>query len=365
MKIKDVVTYLESLAHPSLQENYDNAGLITGDTNKECKGIICSLDTTEDVINEAISKNCNMVVSHHPIIFSGLKKITGKNYIEKAIIAAIKNDISVYAIHTNLDNTIEGVSGKMAGMLGLKNISTLAAKSNTLKKLYTFAPIDKADQVRNALFAAGGGQIGNYNECSFNTQGTGTFKAQEGANPHVGEINKRHHETEIKIEVIFPAFLESALISSLKMAHPYEEVAYDIIRLSNTYKNYGAGVIGELPEPMTEAFFLNVLKETFMVPVVRHSPLINKPVSKIALCGGAGKFLIPTALSSGADFFVTADIKYHDFFDSNGKMVIADVGHFESEQFTIDLLQEILEQKFPTFAILKTEVKTNPVNYFF
>ena len=365
MKIIDVITSLEALAHPSLQESYDNAGLITGDSNQECKGIICTLDTTEEVINEAISKNCNMVVSHHPIIFSGLKKITGKNYIEKAIIAAIKNDIAVYAIHTNLDNTIEGVSGKMAGMLGLKNISTLAAKSNTLKKLYTFAPIDKADQVRNALFAAGGGQIGNYNECSFNTQGTGTFKAQEGANPHVGEINKRHHETEIKIEVIFPAFLEFALISSLIMAHPYEEVAYDIISLSNTYKSYGAGVIGELPEPMTEAFFLNVLKETFMVPVVRHSPLINKPVSKIALCGGAGKFLIPTALSSGADFFVTADIKYHDFFDSNGKMVIADVGHFESEQFTIDLLQEILEQKFPTFAILKTEVKTNPVNYFF
>ena len=364
MKISDVICFMETLAHPSLQESYDNAGLITGDKGWECNGIICTLDTTEDVIMEAVSKNCNMVVSHHPIVFSGLKKINGKNYIEKAVIAAIKNDIAVYAIHTNLDNTITGVNGKMARMLGLKNITTLAEKTNTLKKLFTFVPVDKAEQVRNALFAAGGGQIGNYHECSFNVQGKGTFTGQDGAKPYVGEINKRHYEEEIKIEVIFPSYLETTLISALKKAHPYEEVAYDIVNLSNTNQSFGAGVLGDLPEPMAEDKFLNLLKSTFKVPVVRHSPLINKKAERIALCGGAGKFLIPIALASGAGFFVTADIKYHDFFDANDTMVIADIGHFESEQFTIDLLQEVLVQKFPNFAVLKTGVNTNPVNYF-
>ena len=365
MKISDVVSFLETLAHPSLQENYDNAGLITGDKSWECNGIICTLDTTEEVIIEAVSKNCNMVVSHHPIVFSGLKKINGKNYIEKAIIAAIKNDIAVYAIHTNLDNTISGVNGKMAKMLGLKNITILVEKTNILKKLFTFVPVDKAEEVRNALFAAVGGQIGNYHECSFNLQGTGTFTGQDGAKPYVGEINQRHHEQEIKIEIIFPVFLETSLINALKRTHPYEEVAYDIVSLSNTCQSFGAGVLGDLPEPMAEEKFLNLLKDKFKVPVVRHSPLINQKVEKIALCGGAGKFLIPMALASGAGFFVTADIKYHDFFDANDKMVIADIGHFESEQFTIDLLQEVLEQKFPNFAVLKTTIKTNPVNYFF
>ncbi|HEV7783047.1 MAG TPA: Nif3-like dinuclear metal center hexameric protein [Chitinophagaceae bacterium] len=363
MKIAEVVSFLESLAHPSLQESYDNAGLITGDPGWECSGIICSLDVTEEVVKEAIAKKVNLIVAHHPIIFSGLKKINGKNYVEKTIITAIKNDIAIYAIHTNLDNVLHGVSGKMAELLGLKNVSILSPKSNTLKKLYTFIPVDKAEEVRNAVFKAGGGSIANYSECSFNAEGTGTFKAGEGTDPYVGEKGKQHQEKEIKAEIIFPSYLQSKIVSALKEEHPYEEVAYDIIDLSNTHPGTGSGVIGELGSALDEKAFLTLVKQIFKVPVVRHTALRDKPVKKIAVCGGAGSFLISKALASGADAYITGDIKYHEFFDANDRLLIADIGHYESEQFTINLLQEVLEQKFPTFAVLKTGVSTNPVFY--
>ncbi|MEP6700107.1 MAG: Nif3-like dinuclear metal center hexameric protein, partial [Bacteroidota bacterium] len=268
-----------------------------------------------------------------------------------------------YAIHTNLDNVINGVNGKIAAMLGLKNVSILSLRENALKKLFTFAPLDKAAEVRAAIFEAGAGQIGNYSECSFNTEGTGTFKASEGTNPYVGQTGQQHHEKEIKIEVIFPAFLENEIIAALKKGHPYEEAAYDVIALSNTWQSIGSGAIGELPEAMDEKAFLSKVKEVFKTPVIRHTRLLNKPVRKIAVCGGAGSFLISKALDAGADVYLTADIKYHEFFDADNRLLLADIGHYESEQFTINLLQEILEQKFPTFAVLKTAVKTNPVHY--
>jgi dinuclear metal center YbgI/SA1388 family protein len=364
IKIAGVVSFLESLAHPSLQEHYDNAGLITGEANWECKGIICSLDATEDVIKEAIEKKCNLVVAHHPIIFGGLKKINGKNYVEKTIIRAIKNDIAIYAIHTNLDNVIHGVSGMMARLLGLQNLKVLSPRPNTLKKLFTFVPVDKAEQVRQAIFAAGGGQIGNYSECSFNAEGEGTFKGDEGTNPYVGQPGKRHTETEIKIEVILPSYLENKIVAALKGAHPYEEVAYDVVELSNMNPDTGSGVIGMLPVPIEEKEFLTRVKDVFQVPVVRHTSFLEKPIHRVALCGGAGSFLVPKVLAAGADAYITADMKYHEFFDANDQMLIADIGHYESEQFTIRLLQEVLEQKFPTFAVLKTAVRTNPVQYF-
>ena len=364
MKVSDIISFLESLAHPSLQEHYDNAGLIIGDKNWECKGIICSLDATEEVVREAIAKNCNLLVAHHPIIFGGLKKINGKNYVEKAVIAAIKNDIAIYAIHTNLDNVLDGVNGKIASLLGLGNILILSQKDGTLKKLFTFAPVDHAKQVRDAIFKAGGGHIGDYSECSFNAEGTGTFKGLEGANPFVGEIGKQHQEKELKIEVIFPSWLENNIVAAMKEAHPYEEVAYDVINLANRNRRIGSGIVGELPEPVPEIDFLRHIKKTFDLSVIRHTPLLNKPVKKVAICGGAGSFLVPLALAAGADLYVTADMKYHEFFDANGRMVIADIGHYESEQFTIDLLAEILEGKFLNFAVLKTEVRTNPVRYF-
>ena len=364
MKVSDVISFLESQADPSLQEHYDNAGLLVGQRDQECTGIICSLDATEDVVYEAIENNCNLVVAHHPIIFGGLKKLNGKNYVEKTVISAIKKDIAIYAIHTNLDNVLNGVNGKIAKMLGLKNISVLTPKENILRKLFTFAPADSAEQVRNAIFKAGGGQIGNYSECSFNSTGTGTFKAGEGANPYVGEVGEQHHENEIKIEVIFPAWLHNDIVAAMRTAHPYEEAAFDIVDLHNSHQAVGSGVIGDLDKPVDESEFLSQLKNVFSLRVIRHTALLGRPIQKLAVCGGAGSFLVSRALAAGADLYITADMKYHEFFDANGRMVIADIGHYESEQFTIDLLAEILQQKFHNFAVLKTRVQTNPVQYF-
>jgi len=364
MKIADIIALLEGVAPPSLQESYDNAGLLTGNPGWACTGALCTLDATEEIVNEAIQRGCNLVVAHHPIIFGGLKKITGRNYVEKTIITAIKNDIAIYAIHTNLDNVIDGVNGMMADKLGLKNRKILAPKEGMLKKLFTFVPVEQVEQVREALFEVGGGHIGNYNECSFGVEGTGTFKGGAGTNPFVGKPGERHYEKEGKIEVIFPAYLQTALIRALRTAHPYEEVAYDVVNLANTHQGIGAGLVGELPEAVPEATFLKQLKQAFDLPLVRHTALLGRPVKKVALCGGAGSFLVSKALAVGADIYITGDMKYHEFFDANSRLIIADIGHFESEQFTIELLAGVLQEKFPTFAVLKTALKTNPVHYF-
>ena len=364
MKVQDITSFLEKIAPPSLQENYDNAGLITGNINWECTGVITALDATEAVVLEAIEKKCNLIVAHHPIIFSGLKKINGKNYVEQTIIAAIKNDIAIYAIHTNLDNVLQGVNGKIADAIGLINRQVLQPKNNLLKKLFTFVPLEHAEKVRNAIFAAGGGQISNYSECSFNAEGTGTYKAGKGTNPFTGKIGERHTEPEIKMEIIFPAWLEKGIYNAMVAAHPYEEVAYDIVQLENTSLQVGSGLVGELPEPVSDAAFLSDIKRIFNLSVIKHTTLTGQMVKKVALCGGAGSFLIGAASAAGADFYISSDIKYHEFFDANGKLVVADIGHYESEQFTIGLLSEFLQQKFPTFAVLKTGVVTNPVNYY-
>ncbi len=364
MKIQQITSFLESVAPLSLQESYDNAGLITGNSQWECTGIITTLDATEAVVLEAIEKKCNLIVAHHPIIFGGLRKITGKNYVEQTIITAIKNDIAIYAIHTNLDNVLHGVNAAIADKLGLVNRKILQPKNETLKKLFTFVPVEFAENVRSAIFNAGGGHISNYSECSFNTAGQGTFKPGEGTNPFTGKRGIRHTEDEIKFEMIFPAWQQQSILSAMIAAHPYKEVAYDIIALDNQNQQVGSGLVGELPQPLTETEFLALLKEKFNLSVIRHTPLTGKPVKKIALCGGAGSFLIGAAIATGADFYITGDVKYHEFFDANNRLVIADIGHFESEQFTIELLFDILSQKFPTFAVLKTGVKTNPVQYF-
>jgi dinuclear metal center YbgI/SA1388 family protein len=363
MKIAELINYLETIASPSLQESYDNAGLITGNASWDCTGVLCSLDATEDVVMEAIEKNCNCIVAHHPIIFSGLKKITGKTYVEKTIIAAIKNDIAIYAIHTNLDNVLHGVNAKIADKLGLINRQILSPKTGNVKKLYTYVPFELADKVRDAIFAAGGGAIGNYVECSFVTEGVGSFKATEGTEPWVGKIGERHYEKEKKLEVVFEAHKQNQVLNALIKNHPYEEVAYEIIGLDNINQTIGSGMIGELENAITEEDFLKLLKQQFGLKMIKHTPFLDKKAKKIAICGGSGSFLIKTAIAAGADFYVTADIKYHEFFDAENKLVLADIGHWESEQFTIELLAEVLQQKFPTFAVLKTGVKTNPVQY--
>lgn len=364
MKIGAIIRHLEALAAPVLQESYDNAGLITGSPDWTCTGIVVTLDATEPVIREAREKGCNLVVAHHPIVFGGLKKINGKNYVEQTIIRAIKDDIAIYAIHTNLDNVAEGVNGRMAAMLGLINTQLLAPKENTLRKLYTFVPVAHAEQLRQALFDAGAGKISNYDECSFGVAGAGTFRAGDGTNPFVGEKGKRHTEPELKLEVIFPAHIQEAVVLALKTAHPYEEVAYDIVPLLNTHPGIGSGLLGEWPEAVTETQLLEKIQAVFGTPAIRHSPLTGRPVRRVAICGGAGSFLISKALAAGADAYITADLKYHEFFDANDRLLLADPGHFETEQFTIGLLQEVLAKKFPTFAVLKTEVETNPVRYF-
>ncbi|MDB5195642.1 MAG: Nif3-like dinuclear metal center hexameric protein, partial [Flaviaesturariibacter sp.] len=334
MIIKEIIAALEVFAAPELQEDYDNAGLITGNAAWECSGVLCALDVTPAVVKEAAQKGCNLIVAHHPIVFKGLKRLNGKTYIEQVVIAAIKADIAIYACHTNLDNVVLGVSNKMAEKLGLKNGKVLAPKTGMLRRMITFAPMDKAEEVRKAMFAAGAGHIGQYSECSFNSEGTGTFKADEGADPYVGKVGEQHQERETKIEIVYPFYLERQVVDALVDAHPYEEVAYDIFTMQNIHYGIGAGLIGELETAVSEETFLAQIKETFGVPVVRHTALKGKLVKKVALCGGAGAFLIKAAAGAGADFYITADVKYHEFFDAEGTTVIADIGHYESEQFT-------------------------------
>ncbi|MEJ7767875.1 MAG: Nif3-like dinuclear metal center hexameric protein [Chitinophagaceae bacterium] len=364
MIISDITNFLEKIAPLPYQESYDNCGLLTGNASWNCTGVLVCLDATEAVINEAIHKKCNLVISHHPLVFKGLKKLSGNSFVEQAIITAIKHDIAVYAIHTNLDNVLNGVNGKIADTLSLINRSVLLPREGTLKKLFTFVPVDKAEMVRNAIFSSGGGHISNYSECSFSVEGLGTFKPGLNTNPFIGKKGDRHQEKEIKIEVIFPAFLERTIIQGMMAAHPYEEVAYDIMSLENQHMSVGAGLVGELLHPMEERDFLSLLKKCFNLRIIRHSALRDRPVKTVALCGGAGGFLAGNALARKVDFFITADLKYHEFFEANGAMVVADIGHFESEQYTVQLIHELLMVNFSSFALLKTEVDTNPVNYF-
>lgn len=364
MKIKEIIKLLEEVAPPALQENYDNAGLLVGNKESDCKGILISLDVTPAIVDEAIKRNCGLIIAHHPVIFKDLKKLSGDNYVQQTIVSAIKNDVAIYAIHTNLDNVINGVNKKLAEKLQLQNCKVLRPKEGTLKKLVTFCPVDFAEKIRNALFSAGSGAIGNYSECSFNFEGEGTFKPLPGSDPFVGKSGERHTEKETRIEVIFPEYLEQTVLTSLKEAHPYEEVAHYISSLTNVRNDIGSGLIGELPEPVAEKQFLNILKNAFNLSIIKHTKLFDKKISKVALCGGSGFFLLKDAIFAGADIYITSDVKYHEYFDANDNIILADIGHYESEQFTIELIAEILQEKLPNFAVLKTEINTNPVSYF-
>ena len=361
--VQQVIQHLATLAPPAYQEGYDNSGLIVGDPQAEVSGVLVSLDAIESVVDEAIAKGCNLIVSHHPIVFRGLKSLTGKNYIERTVIKAIKHDIALYAIHTNLDNVQHGVNRRISERLGLQNVRVLAPKADTLQKLVTFAPLADADRVLQALGEAGAGQIGNYRNCSFQTTGTGRFQPNEQAKPHIGEAGTLEQVEEQRIEVIYPAHLASQILAALRTAHPYEEVAYYQQELLNQNQDVGSGMVGELPEPLSEDKFLAHLKKSMQLSVVRHTRLPEKPVHRVAVCGGAGSFLLPHALRQRADAFVTADYKYHEFFDADGQLLIADIGHYESEVFTKDLLWEFLSEKFVNFAVHLAEVNTNPVFY--
>ncbi|MBW6535237.1 MAG: Nif3-like dinuclear metal center hexameric protein [Mariniphaga sp.] len=364
LMIKEIVQFLETVAPPALQESYDNAGLVVGNPETEISSALVTIDVTEAVVDEAIKKKAGLIIAHHPIIFSGIKKLTGKNYVERTVLKAIKNDVAIFAAHTNLDAVIGGVNTKICEKLGLKNCKVLQPVSGRLKKLVTFIPVDFTDKVRTAVFNAGAGHIGNYDSCGYNLEGTGSFRAGENTDPYVGEKGEVHFEKEIRFETIFPGWLQSKIIKALFEAHPYEEVAYDIYPLENSYEKAGMGMVGELEKPLSEPDFLSLLKKTFGTGCIKHTALKGKNVTKIAICGGAGSFLINQAIAAKADFFVTGDFKYHQFFDAENKIVIADVGHYESEQFTKELFYELLTKKFPKFAVRFSEVKTNPVFYF-
>ncbi len=363
MKIQDILKELECLAPKALQESYDNARLIVGDEAAACKGVLVSIDCTEVIVDEAIRKGANLIVSHHPIVFSGLKSLTGKNYIERTLIKAIKADIAIYAIHTNLDNVLSGVNAKISDKLGLINRRILAPKSGLLKKLTVYVPISFKAELLKALFQAGAGSIGDYDECSFSVTGEGTFRPGLNSSPFVGKQGERHMEPEERVEVILPAHAEIEVMQAMRKSHPYEEIAFDLIKLENSWSEVGSGMIGELPEPEPTMEFLKSLKTRLNTSCVRFTKPNQDKVLKVALCGGSGSFLIDHAISNEADVFITGDMKYHQFFDADEKLVIADVGHYESEQFTIELIAETLEEKFPTFAVHLTKENTNPINY--
>lgn len=364
MKIKELASYLEQLAPLPYQEDYDNSGLIIGDPEAELQGVLVTLDVTEDVIREAVSKGCNLVVAHHPLIFRGLKKLNGRNYVERSVILAIKHDVAVYAIHTNLDNVVNGVNFKIAEKLGLRNVRILRKKKDTLLKLTVFVPEENSGDLLAGLHKAGAGNIGNYSDCSYQVSGTGRFRPNEAANPFIGSKGALEEVRELRIEVILPAHLKNQVLNAMYASHPYEEVAYYLHELENDNQEAGSGAVGLLPEEMTPEAFLAHLKNSMNLQVIRFTP-VRKTIRKVAVCGGVGSFLLADALRAGADAFVTADYKYHEFFDAEGRILIADIGHFESEVFTKDLLVEIISKKITNFATCLSEVNTNPVNYYY
>lgn len=363
--LNDVAGYFETLAPAALQESYDNSGIQVGDPDQEITSALVTIDVTEAVVDEAIACGANLIVSHHPVIFGNLKRITVATSTERILRKAIIHRIAILSVHTNLDNIATGVNAKIARKLGLKDTKVLRPLKGILRKLVVFVPVSHLENVRNAVFNAGAGHIGNYDQCSFSSPGKGTFRGDEGTHPFAGEPGKLHTEEEIRMETIYPAYLESKVIVALIREHPYEEVAFDIYPVENSYMQAGAGLVGNLEKPLPERAFLEFLKETFHSPIIRHSPLLNKQVSRVALCGGAGTFLTGEAIAAGADFFISGDMKYHQFFDAAGKIVLADIGHFESEQFTRELFYELLTKKFPTFGVRFSETVTSPVSWFF
>jgi len=364
IKLRDITSYLEGLAPPSLQESYDNSGLQVGDPNMELSGILVALDASEKVLQEAEKLGFNLVLTHHPVIFGGLKSITGRSGPERIVKLAIQKEIAIYSAHTNFDAISGGVNTALANRLGLVNQEILSPMGGKLLKLVVFVPHAQLDQVRQAMFDAGAGNLGAYDSCSFNLEGQGTFRGGEESQPFAGEAGAFHQEAETRLETIIPAELSGRVISAMLVAHPYEEVAYDIYPLENKDPRRGMGMIGRLEHPMEEEVFLGFLKDRFRASIVRHSALLGKAVKKVAVCGGSGSFLLSKAKAKGADVFVTGDMKYHQFFEAEGRLVVMDIGHFESEQFTRELFYDLLMKKFPKFAVRLSETEKNPIKYF-
>ena len=363
MKLHQVIEILEAWTPNNYAESFDNTGLLVGDRNENLTGILVCHDTLETIVDEAIQNNCNFIVSYHPILFDGLKKITGKTYVERAVIKAIQNKISIYALHTALDNQPHGTNKVLSDAIGLTNSKVLIPQSADILKLITYVPKNHAESLKNALFDAGAGNIGNYDQCSFALEGKGTFRGNENSHPVIGEKGIRHTEEEIQLGVIFPKHLKQNVLNVLFANHPYEEVAYELYQTLNTRQDIGMGMIGSLAKPMHEQAFLEHLKTTLNLKIVRHSGFLAKDIQKVAVLAGSGAFSIGEAIAQNADALVTGDLKYHQFFESEGNILLADVGHFESEQFTKYLIHDYLVKKIPNFAVVLSKLNTNPIHY--
>ncbi len=363
MTIRNITNYIEELAPLNYAEDFDNVGLLIGNYQTKVSGVLVTLDTLEETVDEAIANNCNLIVSFHPIIFSGLKKINGNSYVERVVLKAIQNNIAIYATHTALDNSNNGVSAKMCEVLGLINSKVLIPKTGIIKKLTTYVPSKNAESLRNALFVANAGSIGNYDHCSFNSLGEGTYKGNEKSNPTIGKKGALHTEPETKISIVFENKNQKKILKALQENHPYEEVAYEIVTTDNVHQNIGMGMIGELENEMNEKDFLSFLKKTMKTDCIRHSAFIHKKIKKVAVLGGSGSFAISNAKRAGADAYVSADFKYHEFFKAENSILLADIGHYESEQFTKNLLVDYLTKKFSNFAVILSEKSTNPIYY--
>ena len=363
MKIHEITDFLEEIAPLHYQESYDNSGLLVGDFNSEIKGALISLDCTESVIDEAISLGTKLVISHHPIIFSPLKKINGKNYVERVILKAIKNDIAIYAIHTNLDNIYDGVNSKIVEKLGLINCKILLPTSKQIKQLVVYCPTTHALALKEALLENGAGSFRTYDNCSFSVKGKGTFKPKRGSSPFLGNIGDVEHVDEERLEFFFNNEDEKLILDVMRQNHPYEQVAYQVYSLDNISSDIGSGMIGDLQNEIDSKKYLDLLKTKMSTNCIRHTKIVNKKIKKIAICGGSGSFLLEEAKRQNADLFVSSDFKYHEFFDAEDKIIIADIGHFESEQFTKDLIYDLLSKKFTKFAVQLSKVNTNPINY--
>ena len=361
MKVKDITSVLEQWAPLAYQESYDNSGLLVGDSECEIKEALITLDITEEVVDEAISVGANLIIAHHPLIFGGLKKITSSHWVQRCIIKAIKNDINIYAIHTNLDSVNSGVNFKIAEKIGLKNQRILSHKSDTLLKLVTFIPKPNVDDVLAALFDTGAGHIGEYSDCSFKTEGTGNFTPSMEANPTIGQVNEPETVQETRIEVLVPSHLQNKVLDALRKSHPYEEVSYFLTDLKNTNQEVGSGVVGDLKVSLVSEVFLDHLKRVMNLKIVKHTEITTQSIKKVAICGGSGSFLLKDAIASEADIFITADVKYHEFFEADSKIIFADIGHYESEIFTKDLIHDFLTQKLANIAFRLSGVDTNPV----
>ena len=362
LKIQSITDCLEQWAPPSLALSYDNCGLLIGDPNQLVKKALVSLDVTEGVVQEAIDQQANLIIAHHPIIFKGLRSIRPTTDSQRAIILAIKHDIAIYAIHTNLDRVDDGVNKALADRLNLSNRSVLEEASN-LYKLITFVPTKDLQVVRNALFSIGAGSIGEYKKTSFVSSGVGSFQGSASSNPSIGKAGEFTEVEEEKLEVLLTDTLLSSALKTLQEYHPYEEVAYDIVPLRNKNQNHGSGMIGELREPLSPDDFIQYLTNHLGLQLVRHSPLIKSKIKRVAICGGAGFDLLKNARQKGADAYVTADLKYHDFFEADSSLLLCDIGHYESEHWVIQEIKDYLTRNFANFAVLSTTVNTNPVHY--